>query len=404
MMKELKFSVLLSIAALCLTACAKFPTWQGDLQGRQRGELLNSRLNVSLSKAEVVDICKDIPDSLQKYGCECWHLDYCTLWKEDTVSAQALLIIPQGVTNNHMALYCHGTNVPISVNNMGRMFSEYAGPGKGRDYEEIYHCSMPLAAAGYCTVVPEYTGFGDTAGREHPFIYAPELCKSIIDALIASKGFLLGKGINIDDDLYISGWSQGGSAALATEKYLERDYPGLFKVRCTSTLSGPHSITAFIKHIFAEPDKFHVTEALYTWAGYVINYFDKGLGRPADQMFKLPIYDQSQALLVAGGTSREVFKDSFINCVMDDTDKAFLAALDSTSYASGWKPKAKVHIHHGTEDPIVPFINAEVAYYGLKYKEGADVELHAYKGKGHFDFVAEYMTNTIHEFREIRGE
>jgi len=394
---KVKHLIFCILAVLLLLSCEKLSTSVGDKT--KRGEVLGSRLNVSLGVETVKKSCKHIPDSLIKYGLDCYRLEYTTLYLDELVPAEALVVIPRGTPVTKVALYCHGTNVPISMGNGGKIFCEYSGPGTGRDYQEIIDVILPLAGNGYCAIMPEYTGFCSTADRQHPFIYCPELCKCIIDALWAGREFLKSKGCTVNNDLYLCGWSQGGSAALATEKYLERDFPDKVNVKAVSTLAGPFNMVHFINSVFCNPDKYFMAIALYSWAGYAMNYFAPTMRRPGDQIYNYPIYDQVGAFIEDGSTPNELFRNYFIKGVTEKTDTVFCKVLEENSFHTGWKPKAPIFLHHGTDDMIVPCFNSVDAYEGLK--DSGKIELNLYEGKGHFDFVPEYLINTLKEFNSI---
>jgi len=371
-----------------------------------RGDLIGCHLNGVVKLSDIKGTCcsANMPDSLLKYDVDCYKIEYVTQWKDELVRAEALIAMPRDVDTSKFACYCHGTNVPFGTDSGVKKFYEYAGPNTGHDYEEIRKCVLPLASHGYCTICPEYTGFGSTADRQHPFVYGPELCKSIIDGLIAGKKFITEyMGYECGDELYLTGWSQGGAACLATEKYLEADYPSLFTVKATSCLSGPFNLEHFVSDVFNNPDKFFVTIGLYGWAAYAINYFAPKLDRPSDQIFVLPTYDQTTAILVAGATPREIFKEFYMKSVMNGQDKAFCEALSASSYHKGWAPKAHVYLHHGKDDIVVPCYNSQDAYENLRKEPGVRIELYLRDGEGHMTFVHKYMTETINDFKKNDG-
>lgn len=370
-----------------------------------RGCLIGWHLNgsVKLDQIKQTSCSAGMPDSLLRYDVDCYKIEYVTQWKDELVRSEALMVLPRNITTSKYACYCHGTNVPFGADTGTKTFSEYAGPNTGHDYEEIRKCVLPLASRGYCTLCPEYTGFGSTAGRQHPFVYGPELCKCIIDGLLAGRDFIEDIGLEVGKDLYLTGWSQGGSASLATEKYLEEDYPGYFDVKGNSCLAGPFNLQHFVEELFSQPDKFFLTIGLYSWAAYAINYFAPKLQRPSDQIFILPTYDQTSAILVAGATPSEIFRSFYMKSVLNGMDKDFCEALQASSYHKGWTPKSHVYLHHGVDDIIVPFFNSQDAYDSLHVRPGARVELLPEQGKGHFDFVNKYMTDTINDFCKNDG-
>lgn len=423
MRKKLFVLPLLCFTLLC--SCVKTIADVEIPESYPHGSLIGWHLNGVVKLKDIVRTCESMPDTLLKYDVECYKIEYVTRYMDELVRAEALIALPYATVEEagdkqKIAVYCHGTNVPIGKENTAKRFSEYGGPDLGRDYPEIIDCILPLASNGFITVAPEYTGYGSTHERTHCFVYGPELVKSIIDAAVAAKTFseMMGYTFTLMEGqalfetiapLYLTGWSQGGAGALATEYYMENDKSGYyiteqdreqFKIVGTSCLSGPYNLRGFIERAFSAPNDFNITTALYSWAAYCINYFDSESRRPCDQIFTLPIYDQTSALMYATTSPAEVFRENFMQRALDGTDVTFCNAMARSSYHKGWCPKAKVFLYHGTDDAVVPFFNSEDAYNNLK-AEGASIKFYPYKGKGHTDFVPEYMIRTINDFNDI---
>lgn len=436
----MKRYVIWIIACSLLFACSK-QNMDGVPQGIetggigfQRGKLTNSRYNCELDVNTVRATCDSIAPQLLQYGVKCYRIDYYTLFEDSPVQASALIIIPQvpvgspGAQQSHggsqdaqqgqegllgtqqgqggsrlgtdmkLAVYCHGTNVPIPIGNGSKMFSDYPGPGKGYDYNEIRTCALPLAGAGFCTLVPEYTGYGFTDDQDHPFVYFPELCKSVIDGIFAAREFLRESGIEPGKDLFLSGWSQGAGASIATQKYLQEGWPDEFNIVSNSCLSGPYNIVHFMENLFSRQDEASLNVALYAWACYTINRFAPGLNRPADQIFCHNSPDQISSFLGTGITPATVFRPFFIKGVLDKTDTSFCKALQQDSFHTGWVPQGRIYLHHGTDDPLVPYFNSEDAKAGLDPDNKGTVSLIPYPGGGHDTCVGRYMTATIKAF------
>ena len=368
----------------------------------QRGELLSSVRTAYISLGDVRKLCKKIPDSLLIHDVECYTLRYTTLYKDMPVQAEALVCRPLNCAEPRLALYCHGTNIPLNQGRGAKRFYAYSGPFKGDDYQEIEECIIPLASNGYFVVVPEYTGYGSTASLDHPFIYYPELVQSVFDAAYASRALSQVLNADIGKDLYITGWSQGGGAAFFTEKTIESDasYSTDFDVVGVSALSGPYDLYNFLGEIFRNRDKFYITMALYVWGAYSMNVFSANMQRPADMIFRLPVYDQSTAYLTAGGSPRTVFQPYFMDAILDGTDTGAISAINESQTCSGWSPRARVFLYHGRKDDVVSYINAQSTYENMK--ELGNVSLHTFSEGGHFDRVDKYMTSTLIRFRKLR--
>lgn len=392
-----------SIIMLLIAGCSDLKYKDGpEKVFPERGKTVSVTENVKLSLDKVKEIVgdKNLCDEL-KYGVTCYKVRYRTLYENEMVDADALLIVPDyEITDTpRYAAYFHGTILPFKLEPF--VFTGLPSDFKGStDSKDIIYCALPLAAAGYCVVTPDYTGYGPTAGQDHPFIYYPELFKSAVDGLRACRNVLKDNlNVNVDDrKIWLSGWSQGAGLSLYAQREFESNGNSTFEVMANSTLAGPFNIVHFITDMMKNPNKLYLAIALYSWATYAINRFDENLQRPTDQLFRLDIYDQTGSLLVMSNTPEELFQDFFMKHISDGMDRDFTNALLETSTSSGWTPKANIYMFHGTDDILVPYFNMTDAVEGLK--NSGKVTAFTEEGGGHDTFVPKYMARTIELFGE----
>ena len=86
-----------------------------------------------------------------------------------------------------------------------------------------------LFASKALVVFPDYEGYGSTVDRAHPYLYQEVTARQVIDGIVAARQqFLEKRGGTLADDYktVIVGYSQGGSVAMATHKYLEQGIGG----------------------------------------------------------------------------------------------------------------------------------------------------------------------------------
>ena len=82
-----------------------------------------------------------------------------------------------------------------------------------------------LFAPRALVVFPDYEGYGSTMDRPHPYLYQKVTARQVIDGIVAARQQFLEKRGGILSDDYktvVVGYSQGGSVAMATQKYLEQ--------------------------------------------------------------------------------------------------------------------------------------------------------------------------------------
>lgn len=105
-----------------------------------------------------------------------------------------------------------------------------------------YQLPLIIASNGYVTAAPDFLGLGDARGQ-HPYIHADTEASAAIDMLYAVKSTQEFLNFNLNEQLYISGYSQGGHAAMALHREIQANYANDFVVTAASHMSGPYSVS-----------------------------------------------------------------------------------------------------------------------------------------------------------------
>jgi dienelactone hydrolase len=116
--------------------------------------------------------------------------------------------------------YQHGTSVsfydaPSNPNVSGEL-SENGESFDGPPSSALF------AGAGFVYVAPDYLGLGDSTVPRHRYFHAATEASSAVDLLEASGEVLARLRVHRNDELFTFGFSQGGHAALALQRALER--------------------------------------------------------------------------------------------------------------------------------------------------------------------------------------
>ena len=362
-----------------------------------RGEIVQWALNGDASLHTIDQLCGAFPKDSLFYSVSCYKLVYTTKWVDSLVNASALVLVPDGISSGEIVAYFHGTALPDDIITD---FSDYAGGGMFSTRIEIAAMALAFASnGGYAVVIPDYVGYGTTSDLEHPYTYYPELSKGNIDAIIAAGKLLDRLEFRTSDGIYLTGWSQGGGAALAAQYYIEKDYSDRLKVKATSALAGPYDFEAFMDYIMSSPDKYFLGMSAYGWAAYTLNHFSPLLQRPDDQVFRKNVFDQNSALFSGVTTANELFTPLFVDGYVNGSDEALSDAIRENTFARGWSPVGYVFLHHGDSDNIVPYINSRNAFEGLK--GSGNVALYTYQGGTHTSLLKPYVKTTISDFQKL---
>lgn len=161
---------------------------------------------------------------------------------EDTDASTAIMV-PSGTDpacqgNRPVLLYAHGTAV-LKSTNMANLAAT-----------EPRLVAAIFAAQGYIVVAPNYAGYTGSSLAYHGYLDATQQSSDMIDALRAARLSFAGVGAHDSGRLVLSGYSQGGYVALATQRAMQTGYAGEFKVTAAAPLSGPYALTQFGDAIF----------------------------------------------------------------------------------------------------------------------------------------------------------
>lgn len=354
----------------------------------------------SLNTEEIIARMNELDgNTFVRYDVEFFALTYSTSYMGRRIESRGLIIVPKGVTEAKLLMYTHGTELPSEI--LGaRDISPSNYSGELETNRDVRNMGLGWASAGYVVFMPDYIGYGITIGTDHPYMYMPEMFISNFDGLLAAKTFINNNtSLNYDNNLFLTGWSQGGAASLATHRYIQEQYPNEFNILGSSHLAGPHHFERFHDDMMSRDGEVLIMP-IFSWAVYSINKFSD-LKRPTDQMYNYPVFDQMSAILTPSSINEDVFKGYFRTNVLNGVDQEYRDVLVANSNHSGWTPTGKVILHHGDNDNIVPYYNSVDARDGLT-EAGAEVMFYTYPGGGHTTELGNFIVNTITEFDQLK--
>lgn len=185
-----------------------------------------------------------------------------------------------------------------------------------------------FAARGFVVVASDYLGYAQSTFPYHPYLHAESVARTNLDAMRASRTLLARLGVADNGKVFLTGYSQGGHAALATQRAIERDRPAGFAVTATGAMSGPYDLVGTV-------------EDLAAFVPLLLS--DLGSGSFA-QVAELRIGN-----LIGTGAAELLRERARLRQVLQDNT------------VIGWAPAAPVMLCGGARDPIVPFANSRRA-------------------------------------------
>ncbi len=295
--------------------------------------------------------------------------------------ASGLLCVPQDSTLVFpLGCYQHGTvagREDVPSNTMGG-----------------FQLPLAFAAHGYIVAAPDFIGLGDSPGV-HPYVHAATEASAAIDMMLAVReleGVL--EDVNLNDQLFIAGYSQGGHAAMALHKEIETNQSELFTVTASAPMSGPYDVSGSMVD-FTLGDSDYGTVAYIAWLslGYMEAYPDLLMDFTLESLFK-PEYieditafqneeidlwtlnDRMIATLTAtvgSITPKNTLLPEIVEALKNDPDHPFSQALaDNDVY--NWVPQAPTRMYYCEGDDQVTFQNAIVADEYMNANGAPDVQ------------------------------
>lgn len=249
-----------------------------------------------------------------------------------------------------------------------------------------------LSSAKPVMVAPDYLGYGITAGEDHPYIAPDIMARHCVDMLYAAHK-LLDQKYHVDLDslrlpTYGVGYSQGGSIALAIQKYIENSpelsdsLRTLINYSGTRCGAGPYDPLATLsQYIYQDSLSMPVAAPLlviglvsahqdlmqgYTAADYFSDAFNAAGLIDSIATRRYTTTELNNAIIEAcgGGTMHVMLSDSALD-LNSALMQPFMKTLGMSNLTRDWAPKTPVQFFHDTGDDVVPFLNTMSAYRSL---------------------------------------
>jgi len=179
-------------------------------------------------------------------GVDFYYIKFWTVGgANETTESSGTLMVPTGGAGctgpRPIVLYAHGTNTNKALN--------IANIADTMNTEGALIAAM-FAAQGYIVVAPNYAGYDISTLGYHPFLNAAQQSGEMMNILSAARAALpntLSAATSDSGKLFVTGYSEGGHVAMATERALQSAGT---PVTAAAPLSGPYALEAFGDAIF----------------------------------------------------------------------------------------------------------------------------------------------------------
>jgi pimeloyl-ACP methyl ester carboxylesterase len=294
--------------------------------------------------------------------------------------ASGLVVMPDNDDAAYSkVIYHHGTSntrnhVPSAMNIEFDAYSVFAG-------------------VGYAVIAPDYIGMGEYSRGFHPYLHRQTQASASIDMLKAFHEWAEKENITLSNNLFLTGYSQGGHASMSTHLELEANYAGIYEVTAAAHLSGPYSLSTVTKDIIFGSQDYNFPGFIpYAILGLQEVYGD--IYNSMDEVF-IPSLIPAIVLFYNGQTSLiqlsltmlfalsqrfgnahpvNMFQPDFTEAFLEDENHRLNVVLrDNDTY--NWAPRAPTRLFYCKADEQVPYQNSLHADSAMRFLGATNLQI-----------------------------
>ncbi len=321
-----------------------------------------------------------VDENTTVYGYKAYKIPYMTIDEEgNSVAVSGLMVVPVGlpdivydILGLSMVSDSHGTIFPNA-----EAPTVIAGTNNAPDGSSIILTSL----GGFVTLQADYIGFGDSVDHYHPFVLKKSLANATVDFIKAAKIFAVNNAINLNGQLFITGYSEGGYAALATLEKIEQE--GELDVTMAAPMAGPYDVNRTVYGALIQPTlsvPSFMADIGYSYAlaydedvASIINepYASK-LETLFNGDFNRTQIDAELTTITTGPNG--LFNPILVNDFLTNPDNWFRQAVVENNVHT-WGPQTTVKLVHCQGDEVIPFAIAQVAEATMDAYGAANVSI-----------------------------
>lgn len=245
-----------------------------------------------------------------------------------------------------------------------------------------------FASRGYVTTMPDYLGLGDSPGT-HPYVHSQTQATATVDMMRAARQALADSipGYPLNGEVFLTGYSQGGHAAMATAKYIQdNSLDSEFNVVAAAPASGPYNLAGSQSEVF-------IQDQPYSNPGYVVYLllgmnaaYNGSLFNSPSEILKSP-YDTLIPPYFNGNYPMDsvnpklpsrvsgYLEDSVLQAFVADTvaQNHWLWQVLNDNSNFNWRPDATMRLFYCTNDEQVAYENSLDAEAAMNALGASDV-------------------------------
>ncbi|MCF8460994.1 MAG: T9SS type A sorting domain-containing protein [Flavobacteriales bacterium] len=271
-------------------------------------------------------------------------------------TASGLVFIPKDDTcRMPLMAYLHGTKVL-------RTEAFY-------DLQGEWFLGVLTASSGYVMCLPDYLGLGAGPGI-HPYQHARSEATASVDILRSARIICGELDLELNDQLFLVGYSQGGHSVLATHRMIQEELSNEFTVTASAPGSGPYDMSGSQLDMVASFEPYSQPGYL----PYLIQSYQHVYGNlyTTLQEIYVPPYDVTLPPLLDGSATmgqlnaampavpREIFQQAYQDAFFSNPQHPAQVALRDNDVFQ-WIPESPVMFNYCRSDEEVTYLNTITA-------------------------------------------
>ena len=318
------------------------PPANPDGQGALKASISLGTIALADITAAVAEKDSRVQDLKPLYAVTSYRLEYLTIGANgQPVRASGLVSVP-----NKPA----GALSPVLSYQHGTIFKDAETPSNNAVATEV---AVVMASLGYIVLAPDYVGYGASKGTPHPYLLSAPMAASVVDFLTAAKTWRSQQGVQDNQQLFLTVYSEGGYATMAAHRALqESNSPHLQQLLAVVPGAGPYDVQVTLDSLI------EVVRKENSVLGALINPgFLRRLGGPAQREVRRAVIKQ----LIPDDADTNLdtrFLDRFF---ADDTQ-----AIARDSSVHDWLPQLPGFLYHGRDDRTVPYASSTSALAAMR--------------------------------------
>lgn len=220
--------------------------------------------------------------------------------------------------------------------------------------------------------------------------------------LRASKAFLAEQNIQINDQLFLAGYSEGGYATIALQREIQQNLSSEFTVTASAAGAGPYDLSESAEFLANLTNNDNPS-----FMNFVVKAYDSVYNlNSIDEIYQEPFRNIINTSFDGSRSGSQI--DALLPSITADLFEAeFLAKLQNSSATHplkdalalnnvyDWKPTSPTRLYHGTQDEIVPYSNSVKAFETMQANGATEVSLRNCSLSGHAACAVPYALDAL---------